>query len=205
MSWNISNNLTDYTLSGNLTSEVIDIYGFSVYYIKTQKLNKDKIFSEFTHLSADNSSVFTVNVYPENAASFENHNDLFSKFGILNMDSIDLQISYNSFLTVYPDEQFQRGVGDLIVLPSKKVIEIVNVDSQVNGMNNMFVYDNQKNVFMLKCKPYNYNSDDINVAMPEIPDFGTMFDVANKQAEKAEQESQSPVVKNLDSVFGDLG
>jgi hypothetical protein len=207
MSWNLSNNATDYELSGNLTSEVIDIYGFSINYIKTQKVNMDKIYSEFTHLRADNDSVFQVSVYPENTAGFENHNDLFSKFGILGMDSTNLMISYNSLLKVYPDKQFQKGTGDLIVLPSKKVLEIVDIESQVNGLNNMFVYDNQKNVYILKCKPYNFNMDDINITTSpdEIPNFSLLFDIQNKSAEKLEQETQSKLVKNQDPVFGDLG
>lgn len=207
MSWNLSNNITDYNLNGLLTDELITITGFEVKYIKSVKMNKDKIFTEITHLKSDNESVFTVYVQPENAAGFDSHNDLFSKFGILNMDSIELHISSTSFLTVYPDKQFQNGVGDLLLLPSGKLIEVIDVNSQVNGLNNMFVYDNQKNVYTLKCKPYNYNFDEIAQIQSnqDISDFGVLFDIENKTLDKIEQDSLSKIVKNLDPVFGDLG
>ncbi len=205
--YNFNNYSNEYSLHNDITAEFIDLYGFKTTYIKTTKVNMDKIFGEIQNLRADNSSVYSVSVYPENTSGFDNSNDILSKFGILSFDSINLFISARTYEIVYPLGDVQKGVGDLIVLPSNKIMEITDVEHQVQGLNNMFVYGNQKNVYNIKCKPYNYNHDEIDVSatLPDIPDFGHLFDIANKEAEVTEQEVQSTVVKNADDVFGDLG
>jgi hypothetical protein len=205
MGFNFNNNNNEYSLYNSLTSELINLYGFNTSYIKTEKVNMDVIFGEIQNLRADNSSIYNVSVYPENTAGFSDQNDILSKFGILSFDSINLYISSETFLTIYPDGNVQRSVGDLIVLPSSKVMEITELESQVPGINNMYVYNNQKNVYLLKCKPYNNNHDELTITnLPDIPDFGALFDIANTTAEKTAQNVQSPTVKGLDAVFGDL-
>lgn len=206
MAYNFNNYDNEYTLSGNLTAEVIDLYGLTVSYIRTEKVNKSLTLSEYQFLRADNSSVFKVNVYPENTAGYDNQSDLLSKFGMLMFDNINLFISKNQFLKVFPNKDFLRGVGDLIVMPSKQIFEISEVEAQVPGLNNMFLYDNQKNVYSIKLKPYNYNQDQINITNDaDIPDFTEIFDMQAKIDEKIDQQNQSKVVKNLDPIFGDLG
>jgi hypothetical protein len=205
MAWNLNNKSNEYRLSGKLSSEMIDIYGLNVTYIKTEKANPDLVLGEFTHLRADNSSVFHVNVYPENTAGFDNNNDILSKFGILNFDSVNLFISSIRYNEIYPDEDYQKGHGDLIALPSGKVFEITDIESQVMGLNNMYTYKNQKNVFMLKCKPFNYNRDEIAVDDINFESLDTMFDIQETYAEKTAVEEQSTLLNNVDEVFGSLG
>lgn len=208
MAWNLNNQTAEYSLHKNLSSEIIDIFGLTVTYVKTERANPDIIFGEHTHLRADNDSVFNVNVYPENTSGFENQNDLLSKFGLLSFDYVNLFISISSMSIIHTDLQFQKGVGDLIVLPSKKVFEITEIESQVQGMNNLFTTNNQKNLFLLKCKPYHYNNDEINISTsvaPDMPNLDTIFDIPLKNDEKVAQDTNSPVIKNIDPVFGDLG
>lgn len=205
MAFNFNNYSNEYSLYNGVTAELIDLYGFGTTYIKTTKVNVDRIYNEIQNLRADNSSVYNINVYPENTSGFDNQNDILSRFGIMSFDTINLFISARTYITVYPDGMFKNGIGDLIILPSKKIFEITEIENQVQGVNNMFVYDNQKNVFVIKCKPYNYNRDEIVITDPSVPDFGHLFDIADKEADEVEQNMQSTVVKNADPVFGDLG
>ena len=209
MGFNFNNRSNEYSLYNNVTSEFINLYGFTTSYIKTTKVNLDHIYNEIQNLRADNTSVFNINVYPENTAGYGDQNDLLSKFGILSFDSINLYVSASMISTVYPDVNFKNAISDLIVLPSKKVIEIIDIENQVPGVNNMFVYNNTKNVFLLKCKSYNFNHDEIVITDPnlttDIPDFSHLFDLADKNVEKAEQDAQSTLVKTYDDVFGSLG
>jgi hypothetical protein len=205
MAWNLNNKSNEYQLSGKLSKEMIDIYGLNVTYIKTEKANPDLVLGEFTHLRADNSSVFHVNVYPENTGGFDNNNVILSKFGILNFDSVNLFISAFTYATIYPDSDYQKGHGDLIALPSGKIFEITDIESQVLGLNNMYTYKNQKNVYMLKCKPYNYNRDEIAVDDINFETLDSMFDIEENYAEKTAVEAQSTALNNVDSVFGSLG
>lgn len=206
MAYNFNNNANEYELSGNLTAEMIDLYGLQVTYIKTEKINKNKLLSEYQFLRADNDSVYKVMTYPDNTAGYDNQSDLLSKFGMMMFDTISLYISARVFKTIFPDENYQTALADLIVMPSKQIFEISDVEAQVPGLSNMFLYDNQKNVYLLKLKPYTFNQDQIGITNdPDVPNFGDVFDMANKELEKNEQQLQSKVVKNLDSVFGDLG
>lgn len=206
MGYNFNNRTNEYTLSGNLTSELIDLYGLEVSYIKTQKVNSIRTLSEYQYLRADNDSVFKVSVYPENTGGYDNQNDLLSKFGMMMFDNISMYISKKTFSTVFEDLEFQKGVGDLIVMPSKQIFEIADVESQVPGINNMFLYSNQKNVYLLKLKPYNFNQDQINITNDDaIPDFSAIFDNSIREEEKLIQETSSKSIKQLDPVFGDLG
>lgn len=205
MAYNFNNYSNEYSLHNNQTSEMIDLYGFTTNYIKTTKVNLDKIFNDIQNLRADNASVYSLSVYPENSGGFDNQNDILSKFGIMSFDSINLYVSASAYSLIYPDGNFKNGISDLVVLPSKKVFEITDIENQTPGVNNMFVYNNQKNVYILKCRPYNYNHDEISVTNTDIPDFTHLFDIANKDAERLEQDTQSTVVKNLDPVFGDIG
>jgi hypothetical protein len=202
---NFNNYANEYSLYNGLTYEMINLYGFTTTYIKTIKVNMDMIFQEIQNLRANNSSIYSVNVYPENTGGFDSQNDILSKFGILSFDSINLYISAITYASIYQDGNVQHGIGDLVVLPSGKVFEITDIENQVPGMNNAFVYANQKNVYTLKCKPYQFNRDEITITDPSIPDFGHLFDIANENANKIAQDTQSTVAKNIDTVFGDLG
>ena len=206
MGFNFNNYDNEYTLSDNLTAELIELYGLTVSYIKTEKVGKTKTLSEYQFLRADNESVYKINVYPENTAGYDNQNDLLSKFGMLMFDNINMFISRTKFETIFPDKDFLRAVGDLIVMPSKQIFEIADVEAQVPGLNNMFLYDNQKNVYSLKLKPYNYNQDQIDIVGDiDIPDFSSIFDNQAKIDEKVDQQAESKAIKNMDPVFGDLG
>ena len=205
MAWNLNNKPNEYNLSGKLTAELINIYGLEVSYVKTEQVNRDIVLGEFTHYRADDSSVFRVNVYPENTAGFDNNNDILSKFGILNFDSINLFISSVSMASIYPSGEYQTAHGDIIALPSGKVFEITEIESQVMGINNMYTYDNQKNVFLLKCKPYNYNRDEITTTDINLGSLADAFDMEEFDAEKTAVEEQSTMLDNVDAVFGSLG
>ena len=207
MAYNFNNYANEYELHGNVTAEMIDLYGLEVTYIKTEKVNKDTLLSEYGFLRADNTNVYKIYMYPENTQQFNAQNDLLTKFGIIMQDEISLYVSKREFIKVFPSSDFQRGVNDLIMLPSQQIFEISDIEAQVVGVNNMFTYNNTKNVYLVKCKPYNYNYDQIEITDEEDEpiNFDELFDIPKKEEEKVVQETQSKSVPNLDPIFGDLG
>ena len=186
MAWNLNNKKRDYELSRRVTNELIDMYGLEVKFVKTELVNIDDIFNESTNLKANLDNVFDVFVKPENPAMFEDGN-LLSKFGFSSVSSINLFISAKSVDMVFEDQKYiTNAVGCLIMLPSGKWLEVVSLEVQVPGINNMFLYNNQKNVFMLVCKPYSYNNDEIedviravssDVYEDEVPDLTNIFNL----------------------------
>lgn len=219
MSWNLNNKSADYKLSGLLTAELIDMYGLSVKFVRTELVNVDEIFNESTNLNANIDDVFDVMIKPENPDLFEEGNFL-SKFGFSSVSSINLFISLKSIEKVYEDAKYApHAVGALIMLPSGKWLEVVSIDVQVPGINNMFLYSNQKNVFLLKCKPYSYNNDDVVDVMTEvhsevgdigdiIPDLSQIFNLDIYEEKKVAIEQQSTKgteEENYDPIFGELG
>ena len=51
-------------------------------------------------------------------------------------------------------DELKEIVGNLIVLPNNKIMEITSADIAVPGINNLFTYNDAKSVYKLVCKPY---------------------------------------------------
>lgn len=204
--FNFNNNANEYALHGSATAEMIELYGLQVTYIKMTKVNSDRLLSEYQFMRADNDSVYKVMVYPENTGTYNDQNDLLSKFGLLMNDSTPLFISRKYMDIIHEDGNYHHSVGDVIMMPSGQLFEVTELEAQVPGLNNMFTYNNTKNVFLLKTRAYTYNHDQVNITDdPDIPDFDNLFGIETIAEEKAVQEAESKIVKNLDPVFGDLG
>lgn len=213
MGWNLNNKHNEYQLFGTLSAEVIDMYGFELTYIKTTRLGHDKVLDDIVNYGTD--SVFKIFALPENAEMFEERGDILNKFGIFTMDSMNLFVSANSMKRVFENESYiPSAVGDILLLPSGKYIEITSIEHQVPGANNQFVYSNSKNVYMLRCKSFSYNHDNIptleqvdNQESTESLDeiFNLVGSTENaKDKIKEEQDKESPLVKGTDSIFGYL-
>lgn len=219
MAWNLNNKGNDYKLYAKLTDELIQITGLAVIIIKTTQENVDNIFNEAGHISASEDSIFKdIMLRPENPALFED-DDILNKFGFMSMSNINLFISSAEALKIVDNiEDIVKMVGSIILLPSGKYLEITNVKVQVPGVNNMFLYANQKNVFMFICKPYSFNHDDVGVlqelsqSVPggqfagstSVPDLSDIFNMDVNEVASQAVVDESTLGSDYDPVFGDF-
>ena len=122
---------------------------------------------------------------PENSDSFDSNGYQFSSFGFTDLNNLSVFISVESF----GDIQFKEILGNLIVLPSNKILEITDVTFQVPGINNDFVNNNSRTVYKLTLTPYEFKLTD------------NLSDIQETKGDYSPLDS-SP--KSLDDYFSEL-
>ena len=149
-------NSPEYDLNKSLITEMISMYGIQVKFVKVKKINEDNLFKDYQHLVADKNDIIEMYALPENSDSFDSNGYQFSSFGFTDLNNLSVFISVESF----GDIQFKEIVGNLIVLPSNKILEITDVTFQVPGINNDFVNNNSRTVYKLTLTPYEFKLTD---------------------------------------------
>jgi hypothetical protein len=194
----------EYNLFRDTTAEVINLYGIQIKYLLTEKINQDTVFGESSHIKIDNDSVFEFYAMPGSTDMFEGDSNIFSKFGMQNMDSIDIFVSRKDFEEIHPEITNKDGrltvnknpIGNLVVLGSNKIMEVQNftLSSSEFGNNNIFTTDRAKNVYKLSLKSYIANSDDYSKADDitesdtfDYEDFGNLEQMFNTDSESAKE------------------
>ena len=155
MNLNFYNN-PEYDLNKSLITEMISMYGIQVKFVKVKKINEDNLFKDYQHLVADKNDIIEMYALPENTDSFDSSGYQFNSFGFTDLNNLSVFISVESF----GDIQFKEIVGNLIVLPSNKILEITDVTFQVPGINNDFVNNNSRTVYKLTLTPYEFKLTD---------------------------------------------
>ncbi len=158
MNFNI-NNQPEYNLNTSLIEETINLYGVGIKFLLVQKINNDDlVFGDFSHIKTDSDKSFDMMALPETSESYDEQGLDFSQFGMLNIDTINLFISRKSIDLVFddidPGKGFEGILGNLIVLPNNRIIEITDFQYEVPGINNMFTETARKSVYKLTCKTY---------------------------------------------------
>lgn len=173
MNFNFSHQ-PDYQLNASLIEELIRMYGVLTKFLVTEKINKDDaVFGDYSHIKSDNSKIYDIYMLPETSEDWDTSSYAFGQFGLMNFENIVLFAAKSSF-EADDHNDFAEIVGNLIVLPNNKVMEITNVDATVPGVNNLFTYNDAKSVYKLTCKPYDFklinevDSVDISVD-PQVP------------------------------------
>lgn len=155
MNFNFQSN-NSYDLHSVQIKEVINLYGVKFKFMVTEKINKDDlIFGDYSHLKTDSSKIYEIFGLPETSESWDSINYNFSEFGMLNVESINLFVHKDSlsFLN-FSKNGFDSVMGNLIVLPNNRILEITTFDFQVPGINNLYTEANSKSCFKLTCKTY---------------------------------------------------
>ena len=155
MNLNFYNN-PEYELNRSLITEMISMYGIQVKFVKVKKINEDNLFKDYQHLVADKNDIIEMYALPENSDSFDSSGYQFNSFGFTDLNNLSVFISVESFGEI----QFKEIVGNLIVLPSNKILEITDVTFQVPGINNDFVNNNSRTVYKLTLTPYEFKLTD---------------------------------------------
>lgn len=196
----------EYSLNTSLTEEMINLYGVLTKYLITEKINSDpNVFGDYTHLKSDSNKIYDIYMLPEVSEDWEQTDFSFSQFGITNTENINLFASYPQFVNAGLDPN--EITGNLIVLPNNKIMEITHVSFEVPGVNNLFVYDDQKSVIKLGCKPYDFKLiqelDNVDISVdPQVPYetldtyFQELIDRSDAQDTEAEVTPQVTVNVN---------
>lgn len=149
-------NSPEYDLNKSLITEMISMYGIQVKFVKVKKINEDNLFKDYQHLVADKNDIIEMYALPENTDSFDSSGYQFNSFGFTDLNNLSVFISVESFGEI----KFKEIVGNLIVLPSNKILEITDVTFQVPGINNDFVNNNSRTVYKLTLTPYEFKLTD---------------------------------------------
>ena len=194
MNLNFYNN-PEYELNRSLITEMISMYGVQVKFVKVKKINEDLTFKDYQHLVADKNDIIEMYALPENSDSFDSNGYQFNSFGFTDLNNLSVFISVESF----GDIQFKEIVGNLIVLPSNKILEITDVTFQVPGINNDFVNNNSRTVYKLTLTPYEFKltdnlseiqkpSDDLSPLDSSPKSLDDYFEELMKEKEDLESE-----------------
>lgn len=156
MNFNFSGS-NEYQLNRGLIDEMISLYGVLVKFMVAERIGvDDNVFGDYSHLKSDASKIYDVYMLPENTESFDTGEYGFGNFGFLNYDNVSFFVSKTSLDTI-PSIDFPKGVvGNLLVMPNSKVLEITHADWNVPGVNNLFVYPDQKSTLKITCKPHEF-------------------------------------------------
>jgi hypothetical protein len=200
----------EYELFRSQTQEIISLYGIYIKYLIVNKINKDIIFGEHSHIKVDNEQVHEMYMLPEETETWSGGGDLFSKFGLQNLDTLNFFIGVEDMEKIHPNIVNREGkgwdfiIGNLIVLPNNKIMEVTNFEPEVEGNNNLFPYDLKKNVYKITCKSYIANRDDYSKADDisdstefDYEDFGNLESIFSDEEEKTEQittSSEAPIL-----------
>lgn len=208
MNFNFSSQ-PDYQLNTSLTEEMINLYGVLTKFLVTEKINRDdNVFGDYSHMKTDNSRIYDIYMLPENSDEWDENNLSLTSFGLVNFANVSLFVSKRSFDAI---ADLGTITGNLIVFPNNKVMEITDVTSTVPGVNNLFTYKDEKSVYKLTCKPYDFKLinevDNIDISVdPEVPYetldvyFQELVDRSATQDIEAEVTPQVTTVDNSQAL-----
>jgi hypothetical protein len=160
MNYNFNFNTNpEYDLNTSLIDEMINLYGILTKFLKVEKINQDDfVFKDYSSVKTNSIDSFEVYMLPENSENWDNGNYMYSEFGLLGTQNISLFCSKMSMETMGLD--IKSVLGNLVVLPNNKIMEITNCDFEVPGINNLFTFNNQKSVYKFSLIPYNFKLED---------------------------------------------
>ena len=191
----------EYELFRSTTEELINLYGVKLIYMITEKIGQDKIFGESNHIKIDNENTFEIYGKPENTDTWGGDGELFSKFGLQNLDTMSFFISRTDMEKIHPEIVNREGKasienlphGNLVRMPNNKLMEVTDMKLQADtfGNNNVFTSDRIKNVYKLTLKTYFYNHDDLSKADDisssdhvEYEDFGNLESIFSDEEDQ---------------------
>lgn len=141
-------------LGETLIDELISLYGVQTKLIKPKMIKQDRIFMDYSHLKATNKDVFDIMVLPYDSSDWNTASYNMNSFGFLNVSNIELYISKSQFQSI-PGWNVKEGLtGCILVFPNSKRMEITDCVFVTPGINNLFLYSNEKSVWKLTCVPY---------------------------------------------------
>ena len=164
---------SEQNLIQDLVNEQLKIYGVEIYYLPRQYVTKTTVIREV--IESKFTDAYPIEAYVDTYEGYEGVGTLLSKFGIQELDDLNLIISQERFsnyispliksipnieLSTRPKE------GDLIYFPlGDRLFEIKYVEHEKP------FYQLQKNyVYELRCELFRYEDEVIDTGVEEIDD-----------------------------------
>jgi len=209
----------EYDLNESLISEVIGTFGIKCKYLFSEKVNKDYIFKDFSHLKVgkDYKDIYSM---PENTENWDGDTN-FDLFGFHNMWTQNLYISKSQVFELFPDFKEtgrHKLLNSLVITPSGTLLEITNVESYNVGMNNLWGFADEPSSYRLTVKIYDNNQPDegtdintnVNLEEEEIFEYNEdvatgidqFFETLSTKKEKIDDLSKTK--NDTDNPFGTL-
>ena len=156
----------------DLIIEQLRIYGQDVYYIPRKMAGADNIFGEDNSSSFEDS--YLIEMYMETIDGYEGEKELMSKFGLDIQDDATFVVArrrWEQFVSVDNNiiVSSRPNEGDLIYFPkASKLFEITFVDHD-----DPFYQVHNLPTYKLKCKTFEYGSEEIDTGIAEIDSIET--------------------------------
>ena len=162
---------SEQNLIQDLVNEQLKIYGIEVYYLPRQYVTKNTVIKEV--IESKFTDAYPIEAYVDTYEGYEGVGTLLSKFGIQELDDLNLIISqerYSSYITPLieniPNIELatRPKEGDLIYFPlGDRLFEIKYVEHEKP------FYQLQKNyVYELRCELFRYEDEVIDVGVDDI-------------------------------------
>ena len=155
------------TLYEDLMIEQLKIYGQDVFYIPRTLVKEDNLFGEDT--LSKFGDAYLIEMYFENVEGYEGEKEIMSKFGLQMNEDITFVVARRRFEQLVAHDsnlivKTRPNEGDLVYFPKvKKIFEITFVDHD-----DPFYQVHNLPAFKLKCKTFEYSSEDLDTGITEI-------------------------------------
>jgi len=151
----------------DLMIEQLRIYGQDVFYIPRTLVKEDELFGEDTLSKFDDA--YQIEMYFENVEGYEGEKEIMSKFGLQMNEDVTFVVARRRFEQLVSHDsnlivKTRPNEGDLVYFPKvKKIFEISFVDHD-----DPFYQIHNVPAFKLKCKTFEYSSEDMDTGIAEI-------------------------------------
>ena len=155
------------TLYEDLMIEQLKIYGQDVFYIPRTLVKEDNLFGEDT--LSKFGDAYLIEMYFENVEGYEGEKEIMSKFVLQMNEDVTFVVSRRRFEQLVSHDsnlivKTRPNEGDLVYFPKvKKMFEITFVDHD-----DPFYQVHNVPAFKLKCKTFEYSSEDLDTGITEI-------------------------------------
>ena len=165
---------TEQGLFQDLINESLRMYGIDVYYLPREYITEKTIIKEV--IESEFNNAYPIEAYVSTYDGYGNQGTLLSKFGIQEIDDLELVISrerYENYISPLIKDipniklETRPKEGDLIYFPlGDRLFEIKYVEHEQP------FYQLQKTyVYNLKCELFRYRDEDINTSIDFIDDI----------------------------------
>ena len=151
----------------DLMIEQLKIYGQEVFYIPRTLVKEDELFGEDT--LSKFGDAYLIEMYFENVEGYEGEKEIMSKFGLQMNEDVTFVVARRRFEQLVSHDsnlivKTRPNEGDLVYFPKvKKIFEITFVDHD-----DPFYQVHNVPAFKLKCKTFEYSSEDLDTGITEI-------------------------------------
>jgi len=221
---NLENNNYDgeYELYRSTSKELVNMYGVLVKYIKIDRINKNYIFGEWSHIKIDSNKIYEIYILPSEKDNWGGEDDLFSKFGLGDLQTLVVYIAADSFEVIHPNITNKELLvvdelpnNNLIVFQNNKVMEVTDfkLTHSEHGNNNIYTSNRSKNVYKLTLKSYIADNSIKLVTDDSLDDFSNLDSIFNSNDFDIVEETKPTLDRKLPirdknkekNPFGDLG